>query len=45
MVSRKANQLQAATNTNILEEIEEMFSAKFSELGTRLTSLEEKSIA
>ena len=42
MVSRKANQLHAATNTNILEEIEEMFSAKFSELHTRLTSLEEK---
>ena len=42
MVSRKTKELQAASNTNILEEIKDLFNAKFSELGTRLTSLEEK---
>ena len=39
---QKAKELQAATNSNNLEEIKDLFSAKFSELGTRLTSLEEK---
>ena len=39
---QKAKQLQAATNSNKLEEIKDFFSAKFGELGTRLTSLEEK---
>ena len=39
---QKAKELQAATNSNNLEEIKDLFSAKFSELGTRLISLEEK---
>lgn len=39
---QKAKELQAATNSNNLEEIKDLFSAKFSELGTGLTSLEEK---
>ena len=42
MVSRTAKELQATTNANILEEIKDLFNASFSELGTRLTSLEEK---
>ena len=42
MASRKAKELQVATNSNSLEEIKDLLNAKFSELGTRLTSLEEK---
>ena len=42
MTSRKTKRQQAAINRNSLEEIKDLFNAKFSELGTRLTSLEEK---
>ena len=42
MMSRKAKEQQAATSSNILELIKDLLNAKFSELGTRLTSLEEK---
>ena len=40
--SERAKEQQAASNTNSLEEIKDLLNAKFSELGTRLTSLEEK---
>ena len=42
MASRKTKRQQAAINGNSLEEIKDLFKAKFNELGTRLTSLEEK---
>ena len=42
MASRKANKQQAATSSNSLEEIKDLLNAKFNELGTRLTLLEEK---
>ena len=42
MASRKAKKQEVAINKNNLEEIKDLFNAKFSELGTRLTSLEEK---
>ena len=42
MASRKAKEQQAATGSNILDEIKDLLNAKFSELGTRLTSLEDK---
>ena len=42
MMSRKAKEQQAATSSNSLELIKDLLNAKFSELGTRLTSLEEK---
>ena len=42
MTSRKAKEQQAATSSNSLEEIKDLLNAKFSELGTRLASLEEK---
>ena len=42
MTSRKAKEQQAATKSNSLEEIKDLLNAKFSELGTRLTSLKEK---
>ena len=41
MVSRKAKELQAVTSSNSLEEIKDLLNSKFSELDTRLTSLEE----
>ena len=40
--SRKAKEQQAATSINSLEEIKDLLNTKFIELGTRLTSLEEK---
>ena len=42
IVSRKAKEQQAATSSNSLREIKDLLNAKFSELGTRITSLEEK---
>ena len=42
MASRKAKEQQAATGSNSLDEIKDLLNAKFSELGTRLTSLEDK---
>ena len=42
MASRKAKEQQAATSSNGLKEIKDLLNAKFSELGTRLRSLEEK---
>ena len=42
MASGKANEQQAATSSKGLDEIKDLLNAKFSELGTRLTSLEEK---
>ena len=42
MASRKAKVQQAATSSNSLDEIKDLLNAKFSELGTKLTSLEEK---
>ena len=42
MASRKVKQQQAASNSNSLDEIKDLLNAKFSKLGTRLTSLEEK---
>ena len=42
MTSRKAKEQQAATSSNSLEGIKDLLNTKFSELGTRLTSLEEK---
>ena len=42
MTSRKAKERQAATSRNSLDEIKDLLIAKFSELGTRLTFLEEK---
>ena len=42
MASRKAKEQQAATGSNILDEIKDLLNAKFSELGTRQTSLEDK---
>ena len=42
MASRKAKEQQAATGSNRLHEIKDLLNAKFSELGTRLTSLEDK---
>ena len=42
MTSRKAKEQQAASNSSSLEEIKDLLNAKFSELSTRLTSLEEK---
>ena len=42
MASRKAKEQQAATGSNSLDEIKDLLNAKFSEIGTRLTSLEDK---
>ena len=42
MASRKAKEQQAATSSNSLKEIKDLLNAKFSELGTRIASLEEK---
>ena len=42
MASTRAKELQAATNNNSLEDIRDLLNTKFNELGTRLTSLEEK---
>ena len=42
MASTKAKEQQAATGSNSLDEIKDLLNAKFSELGTRLTSLEDK---
>ena len=42
MAFRKAKELQAASNSNSLKEIKDLLNTKFSELGTRLTSLNEK---
>ena len=42
MAFRKAKELQAASNSNILEEIKDLLNAKFSDLGTRLISLTER---
>ena len=42
MATGKANEQQAATSSKGLDEIKDLLNAKFSELGTRLTSLEEK---
>ena len=42
MTSRKAKERQAATSRNSLDEIKDLLIAKFSELGTRLTFLQEK---
>ena len=42
MASTRAKELQAATNNNSLEDIKDLLDTKFNELGTRLTSLEEK---
>ena len=42
MASTRAKELQAATNNNSLEDIKDLLNTKFNELGTRLTSLEEK---
>ena len=42
MASRKAKEQQAATSSNSLEEITDLLNGTFSELKTRLTSLEEK---
>ena len=42
MASRKTKEQLAATSSNRLEEIKDLLNAKFSELGTMLTSLEEK---
>ena len=44
MASREVKEQQAATSSNSLEEIKDLFNTKFCELGTRLTSLEEKLI-
>ena len=42
MSSATAKEHQAATSSNSLEEVKGLLNAKFSERGTRLTSLEEK---
>ena len=42
MASRKAKEQQAATSSDSLNEIKDLLNTKFSELGTRLTSLDEK---
>ena len=42
MASRKSKKQHASTGSNSLDEIKDLLNAKFSELGTRLTSLEEK---
>ena len=42
IASRKAREQQAATSSNNLEEVKDLLNAKFTELGTRKTSLEEK---
>ena len=42
MASRKAKEQQAATGSNSLDEIKDLVNAKFSELGRRLTLLEQK---
>ena len=42
MASRKAREQRVATSSNSLEEIKDLLNAKFSELGKRQTSLEEK---
>ena len=42
MASRKVKEQQAASNSKSFKEIKDLLNAKFSELGTRLTSLEEK---
>ena len=42
MASRKAKEQQAVSNSNSLEKIKDLLNAKFSELDTRLASLEEK---
>ena len=42
MTSRKAKEQQAATSSNSVEEIKDLLNAKFRELGTKLTSLQEK---
>ena len=42
MASRKVKEQQPASNSKSFKEIKDLLNAKFSELGTRLTSLEEK---
>ena len=42
MTSRKAKEQQAVTISNNFEGIKDLLNAKFSELGARLTLLEEK---
>ena len=42
MASRKVKEQQAATGSNSLDEIKDLLNAKFSEIGIRLTSLEDK---
>ena len=42
MTSTKAKEQQAATGSNSLDEIKDLLNTKFSEPGTRLTSLEDK---
>ena len=42
MASGKAKEQQAATSSNSSEKIKDLLNTKFSELSTRLTSLEEK---
>ena len=42
MASRKSKKQHASTDSNSLDEIKDLLNAKFSELGTRLKSLEEK---
>ena len=42
MASTKAKEQQEATGSNSLDEIKDLLNTKFSELGTRLTSLEDK---
>ena len=42
MASRKLKKQHASTGSNSLDEIKDLLNAKFSELGTRIKSLEEK---
>ena len=42
MTSTKAKEQHAATGSNSLDEIKDLLNPKFSELDTRLTSLEDK---
>ena len=42
IASRKAKEKQAATGSNSLDEIKDLLNTKFSQLGTRLTSFEDK---
>ena len=42
MASRKVKEQQAATGSNSLDEIKDLLNAKFSVIGIRLTSLEDK---